>query len=284
MNEIKQAWASVKSDQEKIASLATPLEAAPEAPSQETPEKQPKEVENTPEAHRASRDEIQPKAEPQEAMGFAKMREERKRDRAEKEQLARERDLAFARIREMELRSVQAPVAPQYAEDSLPDDGIPDNKIVKLMAKQIRDQGERLEAYEKRSVQMTTEMKLRTEMNDFASVVNEENLERLQEQEPELFEALDNSRDKYTAQRAAYKAIKKLILPPEQAPKAEVFDIDKKRLQENQAKPRSTSSLSPIVPNKSPLELAAQYGDVMSQEEKTKWQEQMYAARRRTGL
>ena len=265
-NELRQAFADAKA-------ADTPT-AAPEPISPPESEKQPNTDQNNP----SSGPSLAATPEP---TTFFKLREERKKETRERERIERERDLAFDRLRELEAR--QGPAVTPVNKNLLSDDAIPDGKMINLLVQRLEDQERRLEEYSKRSAQVTTEVALRSEMSDFATVVTEENLELLKEQEPEMYEALDSSSSKYTAQKAAYKAIKRFILPPP-VPVDTGYDMDKRKLAENSQKPRSTSSLNPTVPNKSALSLAAEFGGVMTPEEKNKWQIEMYAARRRTGM
>ena len=258
--------------------------------------KQPSDGENTPEKS----PHVQPEAPKQEAYSFKKIREENKRKQAETDRLARENELLHARMRDYEMRGMATNNQQQQKfenpEDSLPDDGIPDNKLIKLMTKQLREQSKIIEQMQQDTQQFKNRVELKADMHDFDDVVNEENLERLREEEPDVYEALDTSSNSLKAKKAAYKVIKKMILPPTSVPINDLEarssrnddaqraqEIDKRKILENQQKPRSLSSINPSKAP-SPLELAAQYGDVMTDAERAKWQTKMYDARRRTGL
>jgi len=82
------------------------------------------------------------------------------------------------------------------------------------------------------------EEKARSEVSDYDAVVNQENLERLQKDHPEIVETLKASPRLYDKAKSAYKFIKAFYGAKDQASKE-----NQENLEKNMAKPRSVSSL-----------------------------------------
>ena len=124
-------------------------------------------------------------------------------------------------------------------EDIAPDDWLTkeqSQKLAQKMAKKAIEEALQLERQKRSEEELPTRIK--TQFQDFDSVVNEENVKQLRALEPDVAFALSQIGDKYAQAVAAYKYIKKFI--PEAAQQTEYRD----RVNSNSSKPKSMSSVS----------------------------------------
>lgn len=92
-----------------------------------------------------------------------------------------------------------------------------------------------------------TEIKVKTDFPDFDRVVNQENLSKLKEQDPDLAMMIYNNKDLYSQSAVAYRAIKKMGIFDEQS------ERDKETIKNNRGKPRTVTSMSPQEGPSGPL-------------------------------
>lgn len=79
--------------------------------------------------------------------------------------------------------------------------------------------------------------RLKSKFSDFDEIVTKENVEKLQREEPELFASISSTGDLYKSGVAAYKTLTSLGYASSDGV------MNRKKLEENQNKPRSTQSL-----------------------------------------
>ena len=174
--------------------------------------------------------------ESQQQMNFRMMRE-----RAER---------AEQRARELE-QSNQGRQAISDDYEGPDDEGLVEGKHlkkhVKSIKEELRETKKQLEAFRSTSA----EMQLRSKFNDFDKIVTNENLERLSREKPALYRSLMANPALYDKGELAYESIATYLQPA----KSEVQD---KKLEENKAKPRAASSVSPQASD-SPLSRAGDY-------------------------
>jgi hypothetical protein len=146
-----------------------------------------------------------------------------------------ERDEAIARLRALEQS--------QESEDFTVDIGeneFAEGKHLSRVQKEINALKKQLRTYQQRTVEMTAEARLKSQFPDFDKVVTQENIQLLNESEPELAATLATAPDLYTKSVSAYKMIKKLNIT-----NADEFENERQRALKNSTKPRPSVSISP---------------------------------------
>lgn len=90
------------------------------------------------------------------------------------------------------------------------------------------------------------EIKLRTDYPDIYNVVSQDNIDRLRTEDPELAQMIydEQFKDPAKAMKMAYKYIKKMGTQPA----AKDFSKENDRIEENQAKPKSSASATRATP------------------------------------
>lgn len=162
------------------------------------------------------------------------------------ERIERERDEALRRLQEYEQRFAKpAPEPePQYEPLDIKDDEILEGKHLKKTQAQTQDRIRRLEKqleeYQRRSSETTAEARIRSQYNDFDSVVTLENMKVLSDAFPEIARSVNASPDLYDKAVAAYTMIKKFGIYEEQP-----FMADKEKALANSVKPKPLASISP---------------------------------------
>lgn len=184
------------------------------------------------------------------------------RQKAEKAE--RERDALLRRLQEREdTRYAPAPNTPPDSEDtdfSIAPDDLAEGKHVAKLQKQIKQMEQKFVQYEQRSSYNSAETRVRSEMPDYDTVVNDENIELLKTMAPELAESVAANPDLYSKAKSAYKLIKKFGIHVE-----DTFQKDRAVVEKNMAKPRPLASVSPQQGN-SPLTKANAFANGLTSE------------------
>lgn len=143
-------------------------------------------------------------------------------------------------------------IEPQEDQDSLENLDIADSDLaegrhlkkqaakIKDLRKSVKDLNEAIRKNKEEQEKLLVETKLRSTYPDIFSVVNEDNLKELREQEPEIVRSLLTSNDIYAQHVTAYKLIKKYGIGNQ-----DPYINDKIRAQKNLSKPRTAASISP---------------------------------------
>lgn len=207
------------------------------------------------------------------ARNFAELREQAKK-------AERERDEALRRLQQVESDRVQQKQKEQESEPNPfdfggNDDDLAEIKHLKAIAKRQQELEKRLQQYQQQSTQMTAEARLKSQYQDLEKVVNDENIRRLQEEDPDLAMSLQHNPDPYTKYAAAYKAIKRMGIYQE-----DNYEADRKRAQVNANKPRPLASVAPQQGN-SPLTRANAFANGLTSELKSKLIKEMQDARKK---
>lgn len=144
------------------------------------------------------------------------------------EQELNKRD-ALLQQQQQALEQLQSRMHPERDEfDSIPADELMDKaKMMRLLEKErskILSEAEKIavnayQKYEKDNFQS----RLKTAYPDYEAVVTQENAERLQEKDPEFYEALSEIKDDYRRREFAYKRMKKLA--EDSKPKVKAQDV-----------------------------------------------------------
>lgn len=128
---------------------------------------------------------------------------------------------------------------PQQPQDDLPqlsDDDIPEWRHVKNYAERLAEQKVRQLLEEKERAALPERAKSR--FSDFEQVVNEENISKLEQEHPELAQALVKANDPYSA---TYKIIKQFYGQKKSDP---VLKEEVEKLEQNSKKPLSSNAVS----------------------------------------
>lgn len=187
-------------------------------------------------------------------------------------QLEKSRDELARRVQELE-SYVQQSQQPQSQASSAEEEAdiAPDDLVEgKHLKREIKRLESQLQGYQAMSI----EGRLRSQYQDFDSVVTKENIEKLKETEPELASTLFASQDLYSKGVAAYKLLKNLGYGPN--PQTE---MNKERVAQNAAKPRSASQAGGQF-GQSPISQAGAYQQGLTPELRQQLLKEMNDARR----
>jgi len=151
------------------------------------------------------------------------------------------------------------------------------NKLVKKNDMRFQQMEQQLKQYEQQAqiarqkeVENQFKENMRAKYTDWDSIYSDENLARLEIEEPEIYVALNSSPDVAKARISAYKMIKKMGIS---AP-VDTYSQDKVRAQTNAAKPKPLASISPQQGD-SPLSKANAFanGNMTDDLKKSLWKE-----------
>lgn len=150
-------------------------------------------------------------------------------------------------------------------EESLQDDDFITKRDLERYAKQIAQENleKGLSAYEQKNYKS----RVRETYNDYDQVVTPDNLQRLEEEMPEIAQIIGQEKDKYKMACGAYKAIK--TLSKANSPQKEI-EKNAEALEKNKNEPLSASAV-----DRRPIAQAARLTDKDYQE---LWQEMQYYA------
>lgn len=147
-------------------------------------------------------------------------------------------------------------------------------KYVKSLKQELKNTRKQFEEYNQQNAMNNAEMRLKSQFNDFESVVSRENLEKLQSQKPALYRTIMASPDIYDKGYAAYELIKSSGIASDQ-----YQEIDRK-VEENRSRPRSASNSSPQVGD-TPLARVGDYDRrILTEERKDMLRRQVEEAKR----
>lgn len=196
--------------------------------------------------------------------------------RDSKERAERERDELYRRVQEME-QGRKKPAEPVPSEDEnfriAPDDFV-EGKHLKKVEEKMRKMEEQIRNYQDKSSEMAIEATLKAQYRDFDKVVCKENIEALRAAHPEIAQTLNTSDDLYAKASSAYKLIKQFGIHKE-----DVFKEDRELAQNNSAKPRPLTSVSPQQGD-SPLSKANAFANGLTDELKKQLLKEMNQARK----
>lgn len=195
------------------------------------------------------------------------------RERAE---AAERRNQELERMVHMNM-SQQQPTKMQLAEPD-EDFGMSDDayvegkdlkKYVKTLKQEIKSTRQKFEDYHNQTV----EIRLKSQFNDFDSVVSAENLQKLAQQKPSLHRTIYANNDLYDRGYAAYELIKSSGILSDQ-----YQSLDKK-VEENRSKPRSAANVAPQTGD-TPLARVGDYDRrILSEERKDQLRRQVEQAK-----
>jgi hypothetical protein len=147
-------------------------------------------------------------------------------------------------------------------------------KYVKSLKQELKNTKKQFEEYNQQNSMHQAEMRLKTQFNDFESVVSKENLERLQQQKPALYRTILANSDIYDKGYVAYELIKNSGILTDQ-----YQELDRK-VEENRSKPRSAANAAPQSGD-TPLARVGDYDRrILTDERKDQLRKQVEEAKR----
>ena len=193
-------------------------------------------------------------------------------------ELQRKNDEAMQIIRNIEAQRQQEPSEDNVSEIVLSgdDDDLVDVKTIKAVLANQKKLEKKIAENAKNSYHMTADVRLKTNYPDMETVASNENLEKLKNEDPDLYSSILSNPDRYSQWAAAYKAIKRYGIYQEDA-----FVEDKTRAISNSNKPRPLTSVSPSQSD-SPLGRANAFANAPLTDEAKKryWKEMQEAMKR----
>jgi hypothetical protein len=168
---------------------------------------------------------------------FRELRRKASRLEQEKEQYRTRLEHYEAQNQQRQPQKAQEHEEPDIA---IGDEDIVEGKVLKQFIKKQKALEAELKTFKAKSSEDIIESRIRARFPDYYAVVNADSLETLAAEDPELAYTIQSSQDFYNKAVLAYKEIKRRGIVPDTN-----YDNDKKRAQENAAKPRPTVSAAP---------------------------------------
>jgi hypothetical protein len=149
-------------------------------------------------------------------------------------------------------------------------------KHIKNIQKDLKETKKLLEENSKKNAMANAQVLLKSQFNDFDTVVSEENLKKLSDTQPVLYRTLLASSDIYDRGYSAYAMIKNSNIIKSNS---QYSDQDK-RLEENKTKPRAIGNASPQSGD-TPLSKVGDYDRrILTEERKDQLRKQVEEAKR----
>lgn len=200
--------------------------------------------------------------------------------REAREKAERERDelmqyvLQMQKQQQPQQKEVVQEIPEPEVDFSVDDEALLEGKHGKQLYKELQQMKKRLAQYESKSSEAMIEAKIKAQFPDFDAVVNNQTIQALNEQEPEIAATLRSSNDLYSKAVSAYKAMKKFGIY-----KDKTYDQDKQIALKNSVKPRTVTSLNPQQGD-SPLSKANAFASGMTKDLQAQLLKEMADARK----
>jgi hypothetical protein len=208
--------------------------------------------------------------------------------RLAKERAERERDALMSQMLEMQSKlqnqqQVAKPVAPVEEEkdwfDGLDPESLVEGKQLKNIAQEMKAMKRMLKEQQAQSQEIAMQAKIKAQYPDFDDVFNAQTISNLNEQYPDVANALRVMPDDYNKATAAYTMIKNLGIYKGNEVKKPAYESDILRAKVNAAKPRPLASVNPQQGD-SPLSKANAFANGLTPDLKAQMLKEMQAARR----
>jgi hypothetical protein len=122
---------------------------------------------------------------------------------------------------------------------NIEEDALAEGKHLNKVQKKLKAMENQLKQYQQQSHLTNVRSMLKDQFPDFDKVLTQDNLDRLNETEPEIAYSLNSTQDPYTAGVSAYKMIKKMGIYEDKGS----YNPNIQTVQKNAAKPRPVASL-----------------------------------------
>ena len=219
-----------------------------------------------------------------------KTKEENFREvRLAKERAERERDALMSQMLEMQAklqaqRQAEQPQQQPIVEekdwfDEIDPESLVEGKQVKKIAEDMRAMKKLLHEQQVQAQQLAMEAKIKSQYPDFEQVFNADNIQQLNNNYPEIAQALRGMSDDYGKATAAYTMIKNLGIAKGNEMKKKTYESDILKAKVNAAKPRPLTSVNPQQGD-SPLSKANAFANGLTPDLKAQMLKEMQAARK----
>lgn len=222
---------------------------------------------------------------PQQKFKTPKDAENHRALREARERAEWERDTLKAQMQEMQ-KSLQNQYKPQVQVEEpldqdnddfifdVEDDALLEGKHAKKLVQELKKVKKELRQYHSQTSDTAIEAKIRSSMPDFDQVVSASNVQRLNEEYPEIAQTLKDTPNLFNKASAAYSIMKKFGIHKDMT-----YEEDKMKAIKNAQKPRPVASVSPQQGD-SPLSKANAFANGLTKDLQKKMLEEMNAARR----
>jgi len=147
-------------------------------------------------------------------------------------------------------------------------------KYVKNLKKELNSTKKQIAEFNQSNAVATAEVRLKSQFNDFDSIVTKENLDKLAASKPSLYRSIISNQDIYDRGYTAYEMIKHSGIISHD------YEIEDNRLAANKTKPRSSATAAPQSSD-TPLARAGDYDRrVLTEERKEQLLRQVEEAKR----
>jgi hypothetical protein len=171
----------------------------------------------------------------------------------------------------------QQPVEEEVDFDIKDEDFVEGKHVKKPMRKfqkELKETRKKLEEQSQYFASVTAETRLKSQFNDFDTIVTKENLERLAQTKPSLYRTMMSNPDLYDKGYTAYEMIRGSGINTTE------YETEDNRINSNKTKPRSVSAAAPQA-QEAPLARAADYDRrVLTEERKEQLRRQVEEAKR----
>lgn len=213
---------------------------------------------------------VEVKESPQQ-MRFRELREAKLRAEWERDELTRRLQAIENSDRP---RAIQTKQVEEEDFEIAPDEIIEGKHVLKIIKAERQRSERQMKQQHAQMMNMMMENRLKSELPDLDSVVTTENARKLQQLYPEIANTLLNAPDEYTKLKSAYTIIKKLNISPVDS--VYDYEADKRKIQQNMAKPRAVQS---VTPRQSALAQAGSYDGELTDSLKAQLWKEMNTAR-----
>lgn len=200
------------------------------------------------------------------------------RDKAE-----RERDILMQHLLEMQSKQQEPVVVKAEINDDLDsddfdlsvnDDDLLEGKHAKKLAQELKRMRQHMRQMKNESSQASVEVKIKNQYPDFDEVVNHENVQRLNQEYPDIAASLRDTKDFYSKATSAYKIMKKFGIHQDRS-----YDQEKALAIKNSQKPRTVTSINPQQGD-SPLSKANAFANGLNKDLQAQLLKEMAMARK----
>jgi hypothetical protein len=208
--------------------------------------------------------EEQKPAKPTPSESFKQLREQR-------EKAERERDEALRLLQQYQ-QPKQVEQQPEDDDLNIGESDLAEGRHITKVGRKIKKLEDQVKRYQEEASLSALQLRIQSQFPDFESVVNNETVNALKEQHPEVALAIQSTPDMYNKAASAYKLIKKLGIVQDES-----FNQEKQIIRQNAAKPRPAASLNTQHGN-SPLSQANAFANGLTDDLKAKLHKEMIDA------
>ena len=209
------------------------------------------------------------------ALREAAERAQWERDALKAQMLEMQRAMQMGNVSSMQKQQVAEPeIESDDFDFEVADDALLEGKDAKKLVQELKKVKQQLKQFGSRSQETAIEAKIKATYPDFDSVVSVENVQRLNQEYPEIAKTLRDTPDLYNKASAAYAIMKKFGIYKDMS-----YEEDKMKAIKNAQKPRPIASVSPQQGD-SPLSKANAFANGLNKDLQKQLLAEMQAARK----